>query len=251
MSLLRLVHFVPIITTIVGTIFAIELYRHWRRKPAATYLLWWFVGVVTYVAGTTTESLTALLGWQAPVFRVWYIVGALLGAAPLAQGTVYLLMPRRVAHALTLALLTTVFIASTFVWMSPLDLTHVSIAEGRLTGAVFEWRWVRRFSPFLNMYAALFLIGGAIWSAVRYRKVEGAEARVTGNIFIAIGTMLPGIGGTATRYGYTEVLYVTELIGLLLVWRGYRLMVQSNTSSMHSAQRALEDRAASVNLRSA
>lgn len=242
MSLLRMIHFVPIATTIVGTIFAAELYRHWRRKPAATYLLWWFLGVVTYVAGTLTESLTAILGWHAPIFRVWYIVGALLGAAPLAQGTVYLLLPRRVAHLLTIALLTTVAIASTFVLMSPLDLTHASVIEGRLTGAVFEWRWVRRFSPFLNMYAAIFLIGGAIWSAIRYRKVAGARARVIGNVYIAVGTMLPGIGGTATRYGYTEVLYVTELIGLLLVWRGYRLMVGSNTTSMHSTQRALEER---------
>jgi hypothetical protein len=187
-----------------------------------------------------------LLGWHAPVFRVWYIVGALLGAAPLAQGTVYLLLPRRVAHTLTVALLTAVAVASVFVLLSPLDLTHASVSEGRLTGAVFEWRWVRRFSPFLNMYAAIFLIGGAIWSAVKYRKVEGAQARVTGNVFIAIGTMLPGIGGTATRYGYTEVLYVTELIGLLLVWRGYRLMVRSNTTSMHSAQRALEQERATA-----
>ena len=42
---------------------------------------------------------------------------------------------------------------------------------------------------------------------------------------IAIGAILPGIGGTATRMGYTEVLYVTELIGLLLIWTGYRISV--------------------------
>jgi hypothetical protein len=183
--------------------------------------------------------LTAVVGWHAPIFRAWYIVGALLGAAPLAQGTVYLMVRRPIAHVLTAALLVTVAIAGTFVVLSPLDLSHASIAQGRLTGAVLEWRWVRRFSPFLNMYAAIFLIGGAIWSAIRYRRVPGARSRVVGNVYIAIGTMLPGIGGTATRFGYTEALYVTELIGLLLVWRGYRLMVRSTSSSLHSAQRAL------------
>jgi len=45
------------------------------------------------------------------------------------------------------------------------------------------------------------------------------------NILIAIGAILPGIGGTATRMGYVEVLYVTEFIGLLLIWTGYRLSV--------------------------
>lgn len=228
--------YVPIITTLVGITFSAELWRHWRRKPEATYLLWWFLGILTYVAGTITESLTALTGWHAAVFRAWYITGALLGAAPLAQGSVYLLLPRRVANVLTVLFLTTVVIASTFIIMSPLNLAHPSILEGRLTGKVLEWTWVRRFSPFLNTYAAVFLIGGAVWSALKYRKVANAQARVRGNWLIAIGTLLPGIGGTATRYGYTEVLFVTELAGLLLVWWGYRTMVRSGGRSVHHAQ---------------
>ena len=46
------------------------------------------------------------------------------------------------------------------------------------------------------------------------------------NVLIAAGAILPGIGGTATRMGYTEVLYVTELAGLLLTWMGYRMSVR-------------------------
>ena len=46
------------------------------------------------------------------------------------------------------------------------------------------------------------------------------------NVLIAIGAILPGIGGTATRMGYTEVLYVTELAGLLLTWTGYRMSIR-------------------------
>ena len=39
----------------------------------------------------------------------------------------------------------------------------------------------------------------------------------------AIGALLPGIGGSFTRFGHTEVLYVTEFAGLLLIFLGYRL----------------------------
>jgi hypothetical protein len=46
-----------------------------------------------------------------------------------------------------------------------------------------------------------------------------------GNVLIAVGALLPGIGGAFTRFGYTEVLYVTELIGLCLVYAGYRFNV--------------------------
>jgi hypothetical protein len=188
------------------------------------HLLWWSLGIATYGVGTFTESLTTLIGWNEPTFRAWYISGALLGGAPLAQGTVYLLLSRRTAHALTAVLLTFISIASIAVLLSPIDYTQV---EGhRLTGRVLEWQWVRAFSPFVNMYAVVFLIGGAILSALRYSANPATRHRVVANVLIAVGAILPGIGGTATRMGYTEVLYVTELAGLMLTWAGYRMSIR-------------------------
>ena len=71
----------------------------------------------------------------------------------------------------------------------------------------------------------IFLVGGAIVSAVRYRRTRETYPRFIGNVYIAIGAILPGIGGAFTRFGHTEVLYVTELIGLLCIFAGYRLNV--------------------------
>ena len=83
-----------------------------------------------------------------------------------------------------------------------------------------------------------FLVGGAILSAVRYRREHGGNsARVWGNWSIAIGALLPGIGGAFTRAGHVEVLYVGELIGLTLIWIGYRLIVGDRSESIHAAQR--------------
>ena len=39
--------------------------------------------------------------------------------------------------------------------------------------------------------------------------------------------MLPGLGGAFTRFGYTEVLSVTEFIGLALIFLGYQFAVSS------------------------
>jgi hypothetical protein len=222
------VHYLPVATTILTVPFAIEIFRRYRTYPDRLHLLWWAAGVAIYGVGTFTESLTTLVGWREPVFRAWYIAGALMGGAPLAQGTVYLLLPRRRAHQLTVALLTLIGIAGVAVLLSPIDYTRVE--EHRLTGRVFEWTWVRRFSPFINLYAVVFLIGGAVLSAVRYRGNPATRHRMTANVLIAVGAILPGIGGTATRMGYTEVLYVTELIGLLLIWAGYRRSVTSSAS---------------------
>jgi hypothetical protein len=218
------VHYIPIVTTLVTVPFALQVYARYRQHPERLHLFWWALGVAIYGAGTLTEALTTLFGWQEPVFRAWYITGALLGGAPLAQGTVYLLLKRRTAHVLTALLVTAVAAGAVAVLLSPIDYAHVE--SHRLTGRVFAWTWVRRFSPFINLYAVIFLIGGAILSAVRYSRNPDTRHRMWANVWIALGAILPGIGGTFTRFGYVEVLYVTELIGLLLIWTGYRMSVR-------------------------
>jgi hypothetical protein len=218
------VHFIPIVTTILAVPFSLEIYRRYRQHPERLHLLWWALGIATYGVGTFTEAATTLLGWREPIFRAWYVSGALLGGAPLAQGTVYLLLSRRVAHALTALLLAYVAVATVAVYLSPIDYTLVE--THRLSGRVFEWQWVRAFSPIVNLYAVVFLIGGAVLSALRYSADPATRHRMWANVFIAVGAILPGIGGTATRMGHVEVLYVTELVGMLLTWLGYRMSVR-------------------------
>ena len=219
-----LVHYIPVVTTMLAIPFSLEIFRRWRAHPDRLHLLWWAIGVGVYGVGTFTEAWTTLFGWSPAIFRAWYISGALLGGAPLAQGSVYLLLKRTTAHALTALLIGYVLVASVAVTLSPIDFSAVE--PHRLTGRVFGWPWVRLFSPAVNLYAVIFLIGGAVLSALRYSTDPLNRHRMWANVLIAVGAILPGIGGTATRMGHTEVLYVTELIGLVLTWTGYRISVR-------------------------
>jgi hypothetical protein len=220
------VHFIPIATSLFSLWFGTVLVRRYRERGGLHHF-WWAVGAFAFAAGTITESLTTLLGWQEPVFRAWYISGALFGGFPLAQGTVYLLMDRRKADRLTWAVLSVAAVAAVFVLLTPIDTALVE--THRLSGRVMEWSWVRAFSPFINLYAVIFLVGGAVYSALKYRKLPDMSHRVTGNWLIAIGALLPGIGGSFTRFGHVEVLYVTELTGILLIYLGYRFNVTGGT----------------------
>jgi hypothetical protein len=217
--------FIPIASTLIAVPFAVVVLQRWRSRRTP-YLLWWGIGFVTYGIGTALEAATSLWGWHLIIFKAWYIAGALLGGAPLAQGTVYLLMTRRVADRLAALLVGVVVLASACVVLSPVNLALVE--QHRLTGAVLSWQWVRAFSPFINTYAFVCLVGGAVLSAVRYSGKQELRHRFTGNVAIAIGALLPGIGGSATRFGHTEVLYVTEFLGLILMWIGYSIITKGN-----------------------
>lgn len=217
------VHFLPILTTLVALVFAPIVYRRWKERKSGLHLLWWAIGIWLYGLGTFTESWTTLFGWNEWIFRSWYVSGALLGGAPLAQGTAYLLLPKKVAHAFATILILTVLAGATVVFLAPINYELVELH--RLTGRVMMWPQARLFSPFINTYALIFLVGGAALSAWRFRGLPEAHNRVVGNTLIAVGAMLPGIGGAATRFGYTEVLYVGELFGLILIWMGYRYNV--------------------------
>lgn len=214
------IHYIPLLTTAFALWFAPQLFRRWHARRPSPHLFWWGLGVTLYAAGTLTESLTTLIGWHEPIFRAWYITGALLGGAPLAQGTAYLLLTPRTANRITAALLLVGAVAATCVLASPI--VQSAVEPYRLSGRVLAWSWVRAFSPFINSYAFLMLVGGAVVSAWRYRRRPGMEHRLLANVYIAIGGLLPGIGGTFTRFGHVEVLYVTEFIGLVLIYLGYR-----------------------------
>ncbi len=221
--------YIPILTTIFSIYFFKEIYNHYLLKRTK-YLLWWAIGVLTFGLGTLAESINVLVGWSEINLRYWYIVGALLGGFPLAQGSVYLLMNRKFANSTTIIFVTLILIASIFVILSPIELPNPF--DGKLTGKVFSWTWVRYFSPLINLYAFIFLVGGAIYSAIKYYKMGIKEAPFRGNIFIAIGGLLPGIGGSFTRAGYVEVLYITEFIGLLFIYIGYKIIKDNKIKAL-------------------
>jgi multisubunit Na+/H+ antiporter MnhC subunit len=232
---MQFVYWIPVATTVVAGVFAtIVLRRYMERR--GTHLLWWGIGLVIYGIGTLTESLTTIFGWNEWVFRFWYISGALCGGAPLAQGTVYLLLKRHTAHVLAALLVTAITVGAVFVLLSPIN--YALVEPHRLSGRVLGWPEVRLVSPFINSYAALFLIGGAILSAARYRQDPAKRGKYVGNVLIAIGAILPGIGGTFTRFGYVEVLYVTEFVGLLLIFAGFRRNVATSEHHFSTAPEA-------------
>jgi len=214
------IHYLPIATTLFSAIFLWNIGRRWLRKRGA-HLFWWSLGVFTYGLGTALESLITLFGNSLAMNKLWYIAGAILGGYPLAQGSVYLHFNRRNANILTATTLPILATVAILVILSP---TNAELLDAhRPSGAPLGWQWVRLLTPFINTYAAIFLIGTAFWSAFKYTKTEFGKYRALGNFLIAVGAILPGIGGGMAKAGMVEALYVGEFVGILLIFAGYLL----------------------------
>ena len=178
----------------------------------------------TYGLGTFLEGFITLFGNSPFRNKAWYVAGAILGGYPLAQGSVYLHFSRRTANILTAITLPFIVLSGILVFLSPVD--ESLLQTFRPSGASLEWQWVRLLTPFINTYSAIFLIGSACYSAIRWSRVENGKNRAIGNALITIGALLPGIGGGMAKAGMVEALYVGEFIGIILIYAGYRICLK-------------------------
>ena len=78
--------------------------------------------------------------------------------------------------------------------------------------------------PF-NIYGTIGLVGGAIYSAWLFWRKHVLRNRVIGNVLIAIGGLAPAFGGAFTRLGHPEFLYLSELLGAIIMFGGFLLVM--------------------------
>jgi len=213
----------PMTSAVVSLVFAALVLRRYlvRRGP---HLLLWGIGMVFYAIGGACEAYYGAFGWNALVYRTWYLVGAILVAAWLGQGTVYLLARRRWANVLMVVLGLASVYAAVRVLTATLDptLMTTSVHTGsELSGHAIVTGGVRMLTPFFNFYGTATLVGGALYSAWIFWRKRVLLHRTLGNILIAVGAMLPAFGGTFSRMGLPSALYLTELLGTVLMFAGF------------------------------
>ncbi len=220
---MNIISLLPILSMIVSFVFAGFVFKRFLQKRGA-HLLLWTIGMVFYGLGGAAEGYYGLFGWSPFVFRMWYLCGAVLVAAWLGQGTVYLLMKKRTAHIFMAVLGLGSLYAAYAVFTAQLDpaLMTSSLHTGsELSGKAIVTPGVRMLTPFFNLYGSLALVGGAIYSAFIFWRKRILLHRAIGNVLIAAGAILPAFGGTFSRFGIPGALYISELLGAILLFIGF------------------------------
>ena len=207
---------IPLASSIVSVVFAVTVLDQFfaRRKP---YQLIWAIGLFMYFISTGSEFWVETWGLNETIYRLWYLFGAIFVAAYLGMGTLYLLVPRRIAHIIMAILLVASFYAVFRVFTAGLDLSTLQYLSGRAMP-----QGVRLMTPFFNTFGTVALVGGAIYSAWVFWRRRFMPHRVISNTLIAVGAILPAVGGTHMRLGGSlTTFYLLELVGIIIIFIGF------------------------------
>ena len=159
-----LTRLLPFASCVISFVFAALIFRRYQTRHGL-HLLLWAIGMVFYGIGGFAEAYYVAAGWNPLVYRLWYLFGAVLVAAWLGQGTVYLLARRRWAHV-AMALLAVVSLYAAFrVFSAELDpaLMASSLHTGaELSGQAIVTGGVRTLTPIFGTFANTMVLFGQV-----------------------------------------------------------------------------------------
>ncbi|MEA2312912.1 MAG: hypothetical protein QOE28_2880 [Solirubrobacteraceae bacterium] len=206
----------PIAASLLAVLFTVLLLRSFRRRRAGQKLLW-AGGFAFFAAATASEAVAQGSGWTPGLFRGYYLCGGVLTVAWLGAGSAWLQLSARWRDVLAGALGVATAAAAAAVALAPVDVAALARApsggppaNGALGGHAFIWAIA------LNSFGTAFLLGGALYSIARRRRVRA-------NAWIGSGALVLAMATSMTRAGEYSLVYAGELVGIALMFAGFNL----------------------------
>ncbi len=93
----------PAFSSLLAALFSVALLDQWRERHRA-YQLIWAIGMLFFAIGSACEALAGAGGWNEPLYRTWYLTGAVWTAGWLGLGTAFLLARTRFGYTFAVCL---------------------------------------------------------------------------------------------------------------------------------------------------
>jgi hypothetical protein len=87
----------PLGSSLLSFVFAAMVLDQWWQRRHSFQLVW-AIGLLWYGISAGTEFLGSAFGWSEPLYRTWYLIGALYVPPYLGLGTIYLLSKTRFGY---------------------------------------------------------------------------------------------------------------------------------------------------------
>jgi hypothetical protein len=200
---------------LVALAFAMSTFERWLGR-ARRHELAWSLSLAMFAIASGALAYGSQSGWNGVAFRTFFLFGAIVDVPFLAVGTVYLLAGRRRGDQIAAVVALLSAFAAGVVVMAPF--THSLPAHTLPQGKDVFGALPRVLAAVGSGAGALVVFGGAVYSAVRFRRGRMVGA----NVLIAAGTAILGAGGLLNSVlDQMTGFAVTLVVGIVVLFAGF------------------------------
>ena len=203
----------PLVATFISALFSGAVLRQYSNSANPAHLVW-AGALFIFAVATACDFIGSFSAWTSLVAKVYYFTGATVVVGFLASGTLYLLAPRKLAHAWLAAMVAVSIMA--IILLAGAGVDQYQLIHGSEPG----WKAIEKpaaltvLAVSVNIAGTLVLLAGAVYSSVRRRYPLA-------NILIAAGTIIVALGGSLTRLGHYEFQSIGQAVGIVVIFAGF------------------------------
>jgi hypothetical protein len=205
--------------TLVSLAFGLCVLERWvdRRKP---HELAWTGALFLFSAASAALWCGSAFGWSGWSFRLFYLLGAIVNVPYLALGTVVLLGGARAGRVGAWVVTAFACFSAGVVAVAPF--TGPLPAAGLPQGSDVFGPLPRILAAAGSGAAAVVIIAGAVWSAVRFARRRATRRLALANLLIATGTLILAAGGVLnSALDEMDAFSVSLGAGILVIFVGF------------------------------
>ncbi|MBA2468598.1 MAG: hypothetical protein H0V37_04265 [Chloroflexia bacterium] len=206
----------PIVCSMLSALCGAVILRDALSRPRPDKIVW-AIAFAMFALAAGADAAGIAFGWSQWLAKLYYATGPALVVAFLAIGQLYLLFPgamRRFGVGLTL-LVAALWVS--LVVNAPVDGSRLA-ADG--WDAIDRGGEMVAVTILINSVGTAIIVGGTAWSVWRYWRRGVHRHRMIGCALICAGTLVVAAGGSLTRLGHYEYLYIAMAIGVAMIFGG-------------------------------
>jgi heme/copper-type cytochrome/quinol oxidase subunit 1 len=223
----------PLSAALISGLMALIMGRRMRQKVRPQEAAW-ALAFTMFAVAAASQVAGDIFGWSPALARLYYVMGATLVVGWLGLGTWLVLVHRPRLRNLGIWIMVLLSgYGVGLVSLSPVDSARLA-ADG--------WHALIKPTPltvltiFINSVGTLVLVGGALWSAWIFWRKRIMRERMTGLILLAAGTLIVAAGGSLTRLGHPQYLYIAMSVGVGTMFLGYMKTIQPAVKKAETVQ---------------
>jgi hypothetical protein len=230
----------PLATAILGFVYVGLLVVQYAKRRKMHQLMW-AIGFLFYAVAAVMEFWSEFSGvWDPAVYRIYIVLAASL-VGFLGNGTLYLVTKKRLWGDLYLGfnlVCLAIFLYGTETANLLADkLVPGIVVGGQALGA--SGTFPRIMSLPFNIPGSLLLLGGAVFSIIKFWPKKAFRYRVWANLLIIIGTLMIAGAGSMARLGISGWLYAGEMVASAILLWGF-LMASTLEKGAKAAREAAQ-----------